>query len=112
MYLHLFVLEIHLSVYLTFIVQEIHNKYCRVTPVADLRGGARDACPPPPGGQILSISCSFWEILAKSYVGAPPPEELAPPPRGNPGPATAPYPKTSSKLLDSKFTQVIALVRK
>ena len=28
---------------------------------------------PPPGVQILSISCSFWEILAKSYVGAPPP---------------------------------------
>ena len=25
----------------------------------------------PPGVQILSISCSFWEILAKSYVGAP-----------------------------------------
>ena len=28
--------------------------------------------PPPPGVQILSISCSFWENLAKSYVGAPP----------------------------------------
>ena len=27
---------------------------------------------PPPGVQILSISCSFWENLAKSYVGAPP----------------------------------------
>ena len=27
--------------------------------------------PPSPGVQILSISCSFWEILAKSYVGAP-----------------------------------------
>ena len=25
----------------------------------------------PPGVQILSISCSFWENLAKSYVGAP-----------------------------------------
>ena len=42
---------------------------------------------PPPGVQILSISCSFWEILAKSYVGAPP-GELAPPPRGNPRSAT------------------------
>ena len=41
----------------------------------------------PPGVQILSISCSFWENLAKSYVGAPP-GELAPPPRGNPGSAT------------------------
>ena len=28
--------------------------------------------PLPPGVQILSISCSFWENLAKSYVGAPP----------------------------------------
>ena len=28
-------------------------------------------CAPPPGVQILSISCSFWENLAKSYVGAP-----------------------------------------
>ena len=42
----------------------------------------------PPGVQILSISCSFWENLANSYVGAPPPGELAPPPRGNPGSAT------------------------
>ena len=23
------------------------------------------------GAQILSISCSFWENMAKSYVGAP-----------------------------------------
>ena len=40
--------------------------------VADLRV-ARGTCapPPPPGVQILSISCSFWEISAKSYVGAP-----------------------------------------
>ena len=35
------------------------------------KGGARDARPPPPGVKILSISCSFWKILAKSYVGAP-----------------------------------------
>ena len=56
------------------------------TPVADLKGGARDAH--PPGVQILSISYSFWENLAKLYVGAPP-GELAPPPRGNPGSATA-----------------------
>ena len=25
---------------------------------------------PPPGVQILSISCSFWENSAKLYVGA------------------------------------------
>ena len=38
---------------------------------------------------ILSILCSFREIFAKLYVGAPsPPGELAPPPRGNPGSAT------------------------
>ena len=50
------------------------------------KGGAGDAR--PLGAQILSISCSFWENLAKSYVGAPP-WELAPPPRGNNGSATA-----------------------
>ena len=44
------------------------------------KGGMRDARPPV---QILSISCSFWEILAKSYVGANF-GELAPPPQGNP----------------------------
>ena len=38
-------------------------------PVADLREGARDVY--PSGVQILSIPCSFWENLAKSYVGAP-----------------------------------------
>ena len=54
--------------------------------MADLRG-RRGRAPPPLGVQILSISCSFWEILAKSYVGAPP-GELAPPARGNPGSAT------------------------
>ena len=55
--------------------------------MADLHSKILDARPPPPGVQILSISCSFWEILAKSYVGAPP-GELAPPPRGNPRSAT------------------------
>ena len=59
----------------------------RTWPVADLRG-ARDPHASPPGVQILSISCSFWEISAKLYIGAPPPGELAPPPRGNPGSAT------------------------
>ena len=37
--------------------------------------------------QILSILCSFWENLAKSYVGATS-GDLAPPPGGNPGSAT------------------------
>ena len=53
------------------------------------KGGARDPRPPL-GAQILSISCSFWENVAESYVGAPP-GELAPPPRGNPGSATDHY---------------------
>ena len=48
-------------------------------------GGSKGGA--PPWIQILSISCSFWENLAKSYAGAPP-GELAPPPRGNPGSAT------------------------
>ena len=52
--------------------------------LADLRG-ERDVH--PFGVQILSISCSFRENLAKSYVGAPD-GGLAPPPRGNPGSAT------------------------
>ena len=39
------------------------------------KGGTRDTYPRV---QILSISCSFWEILAKSYVGSPPPG-LVPP---------------------------------
>ena len=57
---------------------------CQVDPVVDLHSKILDA-PPPRGAQILSISCSFWEFLAKSYVGAPPPPgELVPPPRGNP----------------------------
>ena len=41
-----------------------------------------------PGVQILSISCSFCENSAESYVGAPFPRGLAPPPRGNPGSVT------------------------
>ena len=47
--------------------------------VADLHSKILDTR--PPGVQIPSISCSFGENLAKSYVGAPP-GELAPPPWG------------------------------
>ena len=54
--------------------------------MADLRG-VQGTCASPLGVQILSISCGFWEILAKSYVGAPH-GELAPPPQGNPGSTT------------------------
>ena len=43
--------------------------------------GAQGARPPPPprAPKFFQISCSFRENLAKSYVGAPPPGELAPP---------------------------------
>ena len=47
------------------------------------KGGARDA----PGVQILSISCSFWDYLAKSYW-RPPPPRVGAPPLGNPGSTT------------------------
>ena len=47
----------------------IQKKILVYIAVADLRGAQGT---PPPGVQILSISCGFWEILAKSYVGAPP----------------------------------------
>ena len=40
------------------------------------------------GVKNLSISCTFWEILAKSYVAPSPSRELAPSPWGNPGSAT------------------------
>ena len=43
-------------------------------------GGFRGAQGAPPlGAQILSISCSFRENLAKSYVGAPPPRGVGAP---------------------------------
>ena len=45
------------------------------------------ALPPSSGSKFFQFHAVFWEILAKSYV--PPPGELAPPPRGNPGSATA-----------------------
>ena len=48
-----------------------------IQPVADLHSKILDARPPL-GVQILSISCSFWENLAKSYVGAPPLESWRP----------------------------------
>ena len=49
-----------------------------ISAVADLRGGVRDARPPL-CVQILSISCSFWENLAKLRVHAPPLEGSRPP---------------------------------
>ena len=65
-----------------------HWKYA----VADLHSKILDARPQPQV-QILSISCSFWENLQNRML-APLPGELAPPPRGNPGFATAMVPLT------------------
>ena len=45
-------------------------------------------CALPREVQVLSISCSFGDNLAKLYVGIPP-GGLVPPPRGNPGSVTA-----------------------
>ena len=50
--------------------------------VADLRGGLRDARPPPPlGVQILSISCSFGRIR-QNCVFTPPLGGFTPPSLG------------------------------
>ena len=43
--------------------------YLHMIAVVDLRGARGMRA--PLGVQILSISCSFWENLAESYVGAP-----------------------------------------
>ena len=53
--------------------------------VVDL-GGVHPVHMPPLRPKIFSISCSFWENLTKSYVGAPP-RGSVPPPTGNPGSA-------------------------
>ena len=62
--------------------RRLPNLYCYT--VMDLKR-VRGTSPPWGQIQILSISCSFWEILAKSHVGAPR-GVLAT--RGNPGSAT------------------------
>ena len=54
-------------------------------PVADLRGDRGDA--PPPGPKFFQFHAVFGKI-GQNRMLAPPPEELAPPPRGNPGSAT------------------------
>ena len=56
--------------------------------VADLRGGAGDARPPW-GSKFFQFHAVF-EKIRQIRMLAPPPGELAPPPRGNPGSATGP----------------------
>ena len=48
------------------------KQYATLKKISHCSGGSKGARGTPPGVQILPISCSFWEILAKSYVGAPP----------------------------------------
>ena len=80
--------------YCTYSVADLHSKFwTRI----------------PPGVQILSISCSFWENLAKSYVGGPP-WELATPPRGNPGSATGTICFTSELQLNHHVLRFIHII--
>ena len=51
---------------------------------ADLTGDARDA--PPPGPKFFQFHAVFGKIWQNRMLV--PPDELAPPPRGNPGSAT------------------------
>ena len=51
-------------------------------PSGGSKGGREGRTPPPLCVQILSISCSFWENLAKLRVHAPPLEGSRPPPLG------------------------------
>ena len=55
--------------------------YCLSNQIS-YRGGSKGAVRDAPVVQILSISCSFWENLSKSYVRAPTPQGLAPPTSG------------------------------
>ena len=78
------------------ILAKFLKNLCEIENILDLRGCAWCVCSGrskgargtriPPGVQILSISCSFWEHLANSYVGAP--WGVGAPNRGNPGSAT------------------------
>ena len=46
------------------------NGYFLITSLADPRGGGAPGAPPPLRSKIFLISCSFWEIKKKMYVGA------------------------------------------
>ena len=69
------------------------RKLSPFTPVADLRGGRRGR---PPGGPNSFDFMQFLGNFGKIVCCRPPPGELAPPPRGNPGSATAHQQKTMS----------------
>ena len=50
---------------LSMIANDALKSKCNRTALADPRGGARDARPPPLGVQILSFSCSFRQQCEK-----------------------------------------------
>ena len=66
-----------------------------------LSGGSKGGAA---GDQILSISCSFWENLAKLYVGAPPPN-----PRGNHRSATGCFYPWVMCILTVRMTEAFGL---
>ena len=61
-------------------------------PVADLRGARGTPVTPPGGPKFFQFHAVFGKI-GQNRMLAPPPEELAPPPRGNPGSASGNNPK-------------------
>ena len=56
-----------------------------ILPVADLHGKILDA---PPPSEFFQFHAVFGKIWQNRMLALPPPGELAPPPRGNPGSAT------------------------
>ena len=65
----------------------------KTLPVADLHSKILDAHPPPGGPSSFNFM-QFWGNFGK-IVCCPPPGDLAPPPRGNPGSATDYLPANS-----------------
>ena len=77
--------------------------------VADLHSKILDARPPPPGPKFFQFHAVFGKIWQNRML-APPPGELAPPPRGNPRSATAtgfiiltPYLALFAQLSEGRF---------
>ena len=67
--------------------------------VADLRGGSREPRPPW-GSKFFQFHAVFGKIWQNRMLA--PPGELAPPPRGNPGSATAGNKRTRHSKVQTK----------
>ena len=61
----------------------------RMLSIGGSRGGGRQGRAPPPRPQNFFIFMQFSGKIGQIIGWRPPPRELAPPPRGNPGSATA-----------------------